>query len=48
MGEQASGRTGAFLLNGLSRRDLVERLFETGADGASCNWPDWIIDMRTT
>ncbi|MFN8512330.1 MAG: glycerophosphodiester phosphodiesterase family protein [Chloroflexia bacterium] len=33
---------------GLSRRDLVERLFETGADGASCNWPDWIIDMRTT
>lgn len=31
---------------GLGRRDQVERLFETGADGASCNWPDWIIGMR--
>lgn len=31
---------------GLGRRDQLERLFETGADGASCNWPDWIIDMR--
>jgi glycerophosphoryl diester phosphodiesterase len=31
---------------GLGRRELVERLFETGADGASCNWPDWIIGRR--
>jgi glycerophosphoryl diester phosphodiesterase len=31
---------------GLGRRDQVERLFETGADGASCNWPDWITEMR--
>ncbi len=30
----------------LGRRDLLERLFETGADGASCNWPDWITGMR--
>ena len=31
---------------GLGRRDQVERLFEVGADGASCNWPDWITGMR--
>jgi glycerophosphoryl diester phosphodiesterase len=31
---------------GLGRRDQLERLFETGADGASCNWPDWITGMR--
>lgn len=29
---------------GISRRDQVERLFETGADGATCNWPDWMLD----
>ncbi|HEY8598991.1 MAG TPA: glycerophosphodiester phosphodiesterase family protein [Thermomicrobiales bacterium] len=28
---------------GVSRRDQVERLFDTGADGATCNWPDWIL-----
>lgn len=27
---------------GLQRRDHVERLRETGADGATCNWPDWM------
>lgn len=27
---------------GVSRRDQVERLYDTGADGATCNWPDWI------
>lgn len=26
----------------VTRHDQVERLFETGADGATCNWPDWI------
>lgn len=26
----------------VERRDQVERLFETGADGATCNWPDWL------
>lgn len=31
---------------GLSRRDQVERLFEIGADGAGCNWPDWITNRR--
>ena len=31
---------------GLGRRDQVERLVETGADGASCNWPDWITGIR--
>jgi glycerophosphoryl diester phosphodiesterase len=32
---------------GLGRRDQIERLFETGADGASCNWPDWITERRS-
>jgi glycerophosphoryl diester phosphodiesterase len=27
---------------GLQRRDQVERLHDTGADGATCNWPDWM------
>lgn len=27
---------------GLQRRDHVERLRDTGADGATCNWPDWM------
>jgi glycerophosphoryl diester phosphodiesterase len=27
---------------GLQRRDQVERLADTGADGATCNWPDWM------
>ena len=27
---------------GLQRRDHVERLHDTGADGATCNWPDWM------
>lgn len=27
---------------GVTRRDQVERLLETGADGATCNWPDWL------
>lgn len=31
---------------GLGRRDQVERLFETGADGASCNCPDWIVESQ--
>ncbi len=29
---------------GIDGRHQVERLFETGADGATVNWPDWIID----
>lgn len=31
---------------GVSRRDQVERLFDTGADGATCNWPDWIMEAE--
>ncbi|MFN8538945.1 MAG: glycerophosphodiester phosphodiesterase family protein [Thermomicrobiales bacterium] len=27
---------------GIQRRDQVERLADTGADGATCNWPDWM------
>jgi glycerophosphoryl diester phosphodiesterase len=27
---------------GIQRRDQVERLTDTGADGATCNWPDWM------
>ena len=32
---------------GVSRRDQVERLFDTDADGATCNWPDWIMEVDT-
>ena len=31
----------------VERRDPVERLVETGADGATCNWPDWIHAANT-
>jgi glycerophosphoryl diester phosphodiesterase len=31
---------------GVTRRDQAERLFETGADGATCNWPDWITELE--
>jgi glycerophosphoryl diester phosphodiesterase len=31
----------------LERRDQVERLRETGADGATCNWPDWLTERVT-
>lgn len=27
---------------GISRREQVATLFDTGADGATVNWPDWI------
>jgi glycerophosphoryl diester phosphodiesterase len=29
---------------GVRDREDVDRLFETRADGATTNWPDWIID----
>lgn len=29
---------------GIREREDVDRLFATGADGATTNWPDWIID----
>jgi len=29
---------------GVRERADVDRLFETGADGATTNWPDWILD----
>ena len=29
---------------GIRDREDVDRLFATGADGATTNWPDWIID----
>lgn len=32
---------------GVSRREQVDRLFVTGADGATVNWPDWITDGRS-
>lgn len=28
----------------VERRDQVERLFETSVDGATCNWPDWLLN----
>lgn len=31
---------------GTGRREQVERLFEVGADGAGCNWPDWITERQ--
>jgi glycerophosphoryl diester phosphodiesterase len=27
---------------GISRRDQIDALLAAGADGATCNWPDWI------
>jgi glycerophosphoryl diester phosphodiesterase len=29
---------------GIDQRVQVERLFETGTDGATINWPDWILE----
>lgn len=29
---------------GVRERSDVDRLFDTGADGATTNWPDWIIE----
>jgi glycerophosphoryl diester phosphodiesterase len=29
---------------GIVEREQVDRLFATGADGATVNWPDWISD----
>ncbi len=29
---------------GIRERADIDRLFATGADGATTNWPDWIID----
>jgi glycerophosphoryl diester phosphodiesterase len=29
---------------GISRREQIDRLFATGADGATVNWPDWILE----
>lgn len=29
---------------GIDQRWQIDRLFETGADGATVNWPDWIAD----
>jgi len=25
-----------------SKKEQLERLFTSGADGATCDWPDWI------
>jgi glycerophosphoryl diester phosphodiesterase len=27
---------------GISRRDQIDTLLTTGADGTTCNWPDWL------
>jgi glycerophosphoryl diester phosphodiesterase len=32
---------------GISRREQVDTLFATGADGATVNWPDWITGGRS-
>lgn len=32
---------------GISRREQVDRLIATGADGATVNWPDWIMEHPT-
>jgi glycerophosphoryl diester phosphodiesterase len=29
---------------GVASREDVDRLFATGADGATCNWPDWMLE----
>jgi glycerophosphoryl diester phosphodiesterase len=28
---------------GVRQREEVDRLFEAGAEGATVNWPDWIL-----
>jgi glycerophosphoryl diester phosphodiesterase len=33
---------------GVRDRADVDRLFATGADGATVNWPDWILDRGAT
>jgi len=33
---------------GVRQRSDIDRLFETGADGATTNWPDWIIERSAT
>lgn len=33
---------------GVRKRSDIDRLFETGADGATTNWPDWIIERSVT
>jgi glycerophosphoryl diester phosphodiesterase len=32
---------------GIDQRFQIDRLYETGADGATVNWPDWIADQVT-
>jgi glycerophosphoryl diester phosphodiesterase len=29
--------------HGVSQRHQIDQLFETGADGSTVNWPDWIV-----
>ena len=29
--------------HGVSQRHQIDQLFETGADGSTVNWPDWIL-----
>jgi glycerophosphoryl diester phosphodiesterase len=31
---------------GIDQRFQIDRLFETGADGATVNWPDWIPEAQ--
>lgn len=31
---------------GIDGRHQIERLVETGADGATVNWPDWMTEVR--
>ena len=30
---------------GIKQRSEIDRLFETGTDGATTNWPDWIVEQ---
>lgn len=32
--------------HGISRREQIATLFETGVDGATVNWPDWIPQFQ--
>ena len=33
---------------GIHQRSDIDRLFDTGADGATTNWPNWIIERSAT
>ena len=45
---QVAQEAGLFVrAHGVRTRQDVDRLFRTGVDGATVNWPQWIVDQRS-